>query len=413
MGSTSVFEWSTLEKDANGRPGPAQLRRLQDVEACGVSLSSPVALFSYHINLHVLRLQDGSVRIVSRSAESDPSQSQAALLPGLLEDFQVTSMTEGGGGLIAFVSVDGALALAYFGYEEKQQFSPFVNAQRAALLHLPPGVKAVKAACADYMVAVQAEDGRMFTVGFNAFGQLGAGGCWALKSRGLFGCLAHYLSCAWCVCCPHWSPYSLRPVLVEGALRGRKVVSVSTGSEHFVAVDSEGGVFSWGRGGPWLGLGRRTRFTGGPVGVHRRADADARREVWSAADKPMRIQGGDLGEGRCVRCFAGGHGSACLTERGDLLTWGRGAATFGDEFELPHLDSRFNEVVGGRGVREFALSDRNAALLLEDDRVLHWNDQHGYDVFQLGRGDGSSGIVSVSVDDYSGFIVKKTQTQSD
>jgi len=39
------------------------------------------------------------------------------------------------------------------------------------------------------------------------------------------------------------------PLLVEGALVDRKIVQISSGQQHSVALDSEGYVYSWGTGG--------------------------------------------------------------------------------------------------------------------------------------------------------------------
>jgi len=43
------------------------------------------------------------------------------------------------------------------------------------------------------------------------------------------------------------------PLLVEGALKGKQIVQITSGQQHNIALDDEGYCYGWGFGGasPW------------------------------------------------------------------------------------------------------------------------------------------------------------------
>ena len=42
------------------------------------------------------------------------------------------------------------------------------------------------------------------------------------------------------------------PLLVEGAIKGKKIVQITSGQQHNLALDDEGYVYAWGYGGEFL-----------------------------------------------------------------------------------------------------------------------------------------------------------------
>lgn len=92
--------------------------------------------------------------------------------------------------------------------------------------------KVIKAAAGVNFSVFLCESGRVYTVGSGQNGQLGNG-----KT-------GEYIAASKVFYTEQYEPY-----LVRGALENKKVISISAGQQHSLALDSEGFAYSWGFGG--------------------------------------------------------------------------------------------------------------------------------------------------------------------
>jgi len=89
------------------------------------------------------------------------------------------------------------------------------------------------------------------------------------------------------------------PIVVEGQLRGKHVVSIGAGEQHSLALDDLGNVYAWGR--------------------NREGQAGQNSTQYNYAS-PVRIE--HLLRERVVKIVAGGHQSFAITSDGRLYRWG-------------------------------------------------------------------------------------------
>ncbi|KWU46657.1 RCC1/BLIP-II protein, partial [Rhodotorula sp. JG-1b] len=122
------------------------------------------------------------------------------------------------------------------GRPEQEHISSFQRIKGGDLTH---GDKIIQASAGVAHSLLLTEDGKVFAVGTAEKGVLGNGrtGEHIAGSRVLF-------------------QTESEPLLVKGAIEGKKIVQITSGQQHNVALDSEGYCYAWGFGGLGrLGLG--------------------------------------------------------------------------------------------------------------------------------------------------------------
>ena len=143
------------------------------------------------------------------------------------------------------------------------------------------------------------------------------------------------------------------PKLVE-ALRGVRVVAVSTGDLHSLVLADTGAVYSFGQGG------------GGRLGLGQAAARD-----WEGQHAPKLIEA--LRGERVVAMAAGEVHSLVLTEAGRLLSFGQGGCgCLGHGDETDHNLPKLVDTLQGRRVAAVAAGEHASLCVLEDGRVLAW-----------------------------------------
>jgi len=165
------------------------------------------------------------------------------------------------------------------------------------------------------------------------------------------------------------------PVAVDttGVLAGRDIVQVAAGWSHSIALDSEGRVFAW--GGNWYGgqLGNGTNIDNNvPVAVDMTGVLAGRKIVYIAA---------------------GHHYSIALDSEGNIFAWGRngngqlGNGMGGDwsndwDSNVPVAVNMFG-VLAGRDIVQVSAGGAHTLVLDSEGRVFAW----GWNNFgQLGNG---------------------------
>ncbi|MFI8631293.1 RCC1 domain-containing protein [Microbacterium sp. NPDC077663] len=181
-------------------------------------------------------------------------------------------------------------------------------------------------AAGDYFTVVVADDGSVFSWGSNGAGQLGNG-----KTGS--------------------APY---PVLVGAQhFGGQKVAALSAGSDHTVAVTTDGSVYAWGSNGSGqLGIGAAPR-----------------------SHTPAQVGRERFGGQGVKTIVAGDYHTAAIATDGSVYTWGwNGSGQLGDgtlnTSSTPvHLSS---EQFGGRAITSIAAGFAQTAAVAEDGSVYDW-----------------------------------------
>lgn len=118
------------------------------------------------------------------------------------------------------------------GRPEQEHISSFQRIQGGDLTR---GDKIIQASAGAAHSLLLTEDGKVFAVGTAEKGVLGNGrtGEHIAGSRVLF-------------------QTESEPLLVKGAIQGKKIVQITSGQQHNVALDSEGYCYAWGFGGEFF-----------------------------------------------------------------------------------------------------------------------------------------------------------------
>ncbi|MCL2371495.1 IPT/TIG domain-containing protein [Candidatus Saccharibacteria bacterium] len=205
----------------------------------------------------------------------------------------------------------------------------------------------------NYSFAVSA-DGEVFSWGQNANGQLGNG----------------------------TTTNSNIPTAVDmsGVLAGRRIVQITGGNGHTLAVDDEGSVFGWGfNNAGQLGLGAGAAVTNTtPVSI----------SVFGA------LPGREI-----VQVAAGGSHSLALDSDGNVFAWGwnaagqLGAGNIGNNSNLP-IAAVNSGVMAGSDIVMIATGTTHSIALGSDGNIFGWGSN---DAGQLGNNSLSSSDVPVAV----------------
>ena len=191
----------------------------------------------------------------------------------------------------------------------------------------------------------------------------------------------------------------LLPKKVE-ALGGHRVVAVSAGGCHSFAITADGAVWSWGYGGfGQLGHGDRQdqllpkkveAFAGQRVvavsaGAHHSLAITADGAVWSWGQGGSRLGHGDIQDEllpkkveaftgqRVVAVSAAGSHSLALTADGAVWSWGWGAyGKLGHGDAHPQLLPKKIEALAGQRVVAVSAGERHSLALTSDGAVFTW-----------------------------------------
>ena len=165
------------------------------------------------------------------------------------------------------------------------------------------------------------------------------------------------------------------PKKVE-AFAGQRVVAVSAGQHHSLALTADGAVWSWGEG--YFGkLGH----------------GDQQHQLL-----PKKIEA--LAGQRVVAVSAGGHHSLAITADGAVWSWGRGVdgrLGHGDEVDL--LMPKKVEALAGRRVVAVAAGTNHSLALTADGAVWSWG--HG-GAGRLGHGDEQQQLLPTKIEAFAG-----------
>ncbi|WGD36251.1 hypothetical protein [Lysinibacter sp. HNR] len=214
------------------------------------------------------------------------------------------------------------------------------------------GKKITRIASSGNHTLVLADDGTVYSWGYNGYGQLGSGSV---------------------------DTFSAQPVAVDmgGAFAGKMVVAIHASAFHSLAVTSDGGIYSWG--------GNDFGQLGNPF--------------LSSSRVPVPVGGNELLDKTVVAVSGGDYHSMALTSDGRVYTWGTNTAgqlgvTGVYTAGLP-IAVDTSGVLSGKTVVQISGSMLNSSALTEDGKVYTW----GLNVSgQLGNGtvDDSSVPVAVS-----------------
>ena len=146
----------------------------------------------------------------------------------------------------------------------------------------------------------------------------------------------------------------LLPKKVE-ALAGQRAVAVSAGAEHSIALTADGAVWSWGGG------------EGGQVG-----HGDRQRQLL-----PKKVEA--LAGQRVVAVSAGDFHSLALTADGAVFTWGCDPSTYdldnteeGDAIDTDLVSPEQIRVLAGRGVVAVSAGGNHSLAITADTSVIIW-----------------------------------------
>ncbi|GAA5942352.1 uncharacterized protein JCM15063_002979 [Sporobolomyces koalae] len=225
--------------------------------------------------------------------------------------------------------------------------------------------KVVSATCGTSHTLFLTETGKVYAVGTGEKGVLGNGrtGEHIAASRVLFDEQAE-------------------PLLIEGALEGRKVVQIASGQQHNLALDSEGYVYSWGFGG----LGR--------TGLGAQMDVL----------KPTQIPtfAGDNVLTRCRHIAAGSTNNLFIDNQGMVLLCGKwktsGDGSAGQPWMTPRPVQDIMgyqwKIISSGGVTLFA----HAQDPKEGDFTVAWGQNAHYGELALGPGSSKSSTKPQRID---------------
>ena len=210
-------------------------------------------------------------------------------------------------------------------------------------------------------------DGKVFTWGWNDFGQLGNGNNTSKNN----------------------------PVSVDtsGVLSGKIITMVSSGAGHSVALSSDGIVFSWGANlFGTLGNGSNTNI-----------------------DVPIAVYTGGVLSGKIItNLSAGSEHTIVISSDGSLFTWGRntygelGNGTSGSNaWKNVPVAVDMNGVLSGKTIIQVAGGHNHSIALASDGTLYTWGN-NGFG--QLGDGSNTNSSVPVAVNT-SGVLSGKTIVQ--
>ncbi|NWG26902.1 MAG: T9SS type A sorting domain-containing protein [Ignavibacteriaceae bacterium] len=210
-------------------------------------------------------------------------------------------------------------------------------------------------------------DGKLFTWGWNYFGQLGNG----------------------------QNTNKNNPVLVDtnGVLSGKTIITVAVGAAHNLALSSDGMVYSWG-----------ANLYGG-LGIGNNIDINVPVAVYT---------GGVLSGKSIIKISAGSGYSIVVASDGTVYTWGQntygelGNGTSGSNaWKNVPVVVDMNGVLSGKNITEVAGGQNHSIALASDGTVYTWgNNSFG----QLGDGSNINSSVPVAVNT-SGVLSGKTVIQ--
>lgn len=204
-------------------------------------------------------------------------------------------------------------------------------------------------------------DGKVYATGYNAGGRLGIGGVESVTTPTLIESLQHVVI---------------------------KKVAVNSGGKHCIALSADGEVFSWGEGEDGkLGHGNRDSY-----------------------DRPKLIE--SLSGLGVIDVACGSAHSACITNQGHVLTWGKGRyGRLGHGDSEDQLSPKLVEGLLGYRAIDIACGSGDAQTLCitDDDNVWSWGDG---DYGKLGRG-GSDGCKQpMKIESLAGLGVIKVECGS-
>lgn len=192
-------------------------------------------------------------------------------------------------------------------------------------------------------------DGKLYSWGSNAYGQLGNG---TKVNRNL-------------------------PSLVtsDGALAGKNITQVSSGGFHTLAVDEAGKVYSWGIG------------HSGQLGNGKNGSGSEELEPVSISDSGL------LADKEITKVSAGYHYSAALASDGTVFAWGRNnSGQLGDntttDRNVPIAVGGGGGVLAGKNVVDIFAGEQFTLALTDDGTLYSWGSNWGG---QLGIGTSGAG----------------------
>lgn len=333
-----------------------------------------------------------------RSSSSGGAAASVAAGCSLRETSRAThSASFGAGGLTVFSwgrGEDGQLGI---GDTSDQDEPTYVDALR--------GVGVRQIACGSGHTVVLTTEGEVYTWGRGDDGRLGHGdNGWKYVPR-----IAH-------------------------SLAGQAIVQVTCGSYHTAAVAVNGDLYTWG-GGMYgkLGHGNESghstpKRVEGLVGLTVRQIACGSRHtavitstgaLYTWGDKENGVAGhGDteghqytpkllerLASKKVVQLSACGFHTGCLTDQGEVYTWGEGKfGRLGHGAERNCHSPRLVEVLLGKRPRQVACGGFHTAVITDDGRMYTFGGgEHG----QLGHGDKVNKVKPTFVQALDGFVISQ------
>ena len=175
---------------------------------------------------------------------------------------------------------------------------------------------------------------------------------------------------------------TLSPVLVRTGgtpMEGKKIVQISAGGAHSMALDSEGNIYAWGWGGEGqLGNGENNN-----------------------SNVPILVKKEGTGlEGKTIKkVMAGGMFSMVLTSDGSLYSWGKNNyGQIGDgttnNYNLAVAVKTEGTPMAGKTVVDFSISNEHAVALTSDGQIYAWGRNESG---QLGDGTNTASTLPVAV----------------
>ena len=175
---------------------------------------------------------------------------------------------------------------------------------------------------------------------------------------------------------------TLSPVLVRTGgtpMAGKKIVQISAGGAHSMALDSEGNIYAWGWGGEGqLGNGENNN-----------------------SNVPILVKKEGTGlEGKTIKkVMAGGMFSMVLTSDGSLYSWGKNNyGQIGDgttnNYNLAVAVKTEGTPMAGKTVVDFSISNEHTVALTSDGQIYAWGRNESG---QLGDGTNTASTLPVAV----------------
>ena len=166
-------------------------------------------------------------------------------------------------------------------------------------------------------------------------------------------------------------------VVANGALTGKTITSIAAGDNHSLALSSDGEVFAWGSN------------SYGKLGT----------EAWQDSSVPLPVDTRGVLRGKVVTAISAGHRhSLALTSDGEVFAWGsnsNGQLGNGGETESrPPVRVDTSGALAGKRVVAIAAGEDHSMALTDDGLVFTWG---GNWYGQLGDNSGSNSRVPVAV----------------